>query len=86
MSVLLKRIEKLEAANRPPPPPEVKSIRFVRIVLEADGSPSSAIFKGGSIVRSYDESESDFRERAMKECRAHAGEPCVMVEPLDEDL
>lgn len=84
MSVLLRRIEKLEAASRPPPEPP--TIRFIRMVVGPDGCASSAIHCGESIVRSYGEDEGDFRERAIREFRERSAGPCVMMDPLDEDI
>lgn len=84
MSALLRRIEKLEAANLPPP--ATHKIWFVRMIVGADGSALKAISDGFEIVRSHDEVEEVFRYRAMDKIREHFEGPCIELGPLDEAL
>lgn len=84
MSALMKRIEKLEQANRPPPPME--ALRIIRVVIDSDAGATSALCGGQTIHRKADETESAFRDRACREFNRVFNGPCVEFVDGDEEI
>lgn len=84
MSALLKRIEKLEEANRPPPEPE--PLLIIRMVVDPEAGATSAICHGKQINRQEGENDGAFRERACKVFNRSFNGPCVEFGDLDEDI
>ncbi len=84
MSALLKRIEKLEEANRPPAPME--ALRMIRVIVDPGAGATSALCGGQMINREADESESAFRERACRQFNQEFNGPCVQSVDGDEDI
>lgn len=84
MNALLKRIEKLEEATRPPP--VVEPLRIIRLVVAPNEGVTAALCGGRQIERREGEQDVDFRLRAAKTFnRAYAG-PCVEAVDGDEDI
>lgn len=84
MSALLKRIEKLEATNRPPP--AIEALRIIRVIVDPGTGATSAICDGQTIHRKADETESAFRERACREFNLSLNGPCVQSVDGDEEI
>lgn len=84
MNALLKRIEKLEEANRPPP--EVEALRIIRLVVSPEEGITSAICGGGEIERREGEQEGVFQMRAAKEFNRAFNGPCAQSVDGDEDI
>ncbi|UCV01737.1 hypothetical protein [Dechloromonas denitrificans] len=84
MSVLLKRIEKLEAANRPPL--ELEPMRIIRMIVDPKAGPTSALCGGQQINRQAGETDSAFRERASREFNRAFNGPCVESVDGDEKI
>lgn len=84
MSALLKRIEKLEEANRPPVEPE--PLRVIRMVISPGDGVTAAICGDRQIDRNDDEQEADFQVRASKAFNRAFNGPCVQSVDGDEDI
>ena len=84
MSVLLRRIEKLEAANRPPALPE--PLRIIRVIVDPKAGPMSALCGGQQINRQAGEADTAFRERACREFNRAFSGPCLEFGDCDEEI
>lgn len=84
MNALLKRIEKLEIAHRPPP--ENEPMHIIRMVVDPEAGATSAICHGKQINRQAGESDGAFRDRASREFNRAFNGPCVGLGEHDEDI
>lgn len=84
MSTLLKRIEKLEEANRPPP--KVEPIRIIRLFVEPKLGATSSACGDMEIDRNEGEGEEEFRLRAHRTFNVSFKGPCVQAFDGDEDI
>ena len=84
MNALLKRIEKLEAANRPAP--EVEALRIIRMVFAPSEGLVSALCGSAQIDRHEGEACETFRQRAAATFNRMFRGPCAESVDCDEDI